>query len=319
MAFQLPDPKVPIFPGINDSPIAPTPQSAGNGADLIAKHNLLVDILNFTLNAQPELISYQTLNQILTLTQATTWYVDPVNGRDDNDGLSRETAFLTLSRASAVAAGYLNPFNYGRSIQLLPGIYNDAYLTGYNNIFLREDIFILGDYNNPDSVQINDTLYHFGGGVYRIQGVTFNTASSSSYCLMVDNSKLQLQKVRFTGEAFTHIYATNHALIEVLDQYIIAGSARDCHIKLNSFSHLNFLANDDESRGIIIDSNLSFKNFVVLTRNSYLSARRTIFTNSVVGSKFLADGNSTIDTDGENINFFPGDTPGVLTKNSYYF
>jgi hypothetical protein len=41
MAF--PDHKIPTFPGINDAPVAPTANKAGNGSNLIAKHNSLCD------------------------------------------------------------------------------------------------------------------------------------------------------------------------------------------------------------------------------------------------------------------------------------
>lgn len=199
--FKLPDPKIPVFPGINDSPIAPTAQSAGNGAHLIAQHNLLVELFNFIPNSLPPADSNSNLDKVLT--RDTVWYVDPANGKDSNNGLSRGEAFITLQKASAVAASYLNPYNYRRQIQLSSGFYSGAYLTGYTNNFFNEYISIIGDFQSPDNVEITDTLYHCGGGTYLIQGVTFNSASSNSYCLMVDNSRLNLQKVYFAGEAFT--------------------------------------------------------------------------------------------------------------------
>lgn len=42
---MLSDYKVPVFPGINDTPRVPTAERAGNGADLIARHNALIDEL----------------------------------------------------------------------------------------------------------------------------------------------------------------------------------------------------------------------------------------------------------------------------------
>ncbi len=316
MSFELPDPKVPVFPGVNDSPIAPTALTAGNGAHLIQQHNLLVDILNFTLNAPSEPNSYPSLNKVLT--EDITLYVDSANGNDNNDGLSAETAFISLQKASAIAASYFNPFNCNRIIKLLSGFYGETYLTGYRNSLRRENILILGNYDNPETVVINEPLYHQGGGLYEIQGVTFTTFSNNS-CLEISNSRLQLRKVQFTGEASIHIYAINQALIEILDNYTIAGSATDSHIKLDSFSHLDFFGKEDWNRDININNDLAFANFVSLTRNSYLSAKCNNFSNSAIGNKFLADGNSVIDTDGENINLFPGDVPGILTKNSHYF
>lgn len=42
MTFNPTELQVPIFTGINDDPIVPTDASAGNGSDLISRHNLLV-------------------------------------------------------------------------------------------------------------------------------------------------------------------------------------------------------------------------------------------------------------------------------------
>lgn len=43
MFFNKDDLQVPVFVGINDNPVVPTDSTAGNGSDLIARHNLLVE------------------------------------------------------------------------------------------------------------------------------------------------------------------------------------------------------------------------------------------------------------------------------------
>lgn len=42
MPFDPTELQVPVFTGINDEPIVPTNTNAGNGSDLISRHNLLV-------------------------------------------------------------------------------------------------------------------------------------------------------------------------------------------------------------------------------------------------------------------------------------
>ncbi len=45
MTVDLSEYKVPVFPNINDAPVAPIASKAGNGADLIARLNGLIDTL----------------------------------------------------------------------------------------------------------------------------------------------------------------------------------------------------------------------------------------------------------------------------------
>lgn len=46
--------KIPVFPNINDRPTVPTAQTPGNGSDLIARHNALVNALNADLKKMEE-------------------------------------------------------------------------------------------------------------------------------------------------------------------------------------------------------------------------------------------------------------------------
>lgn len=56
--------KTPIFPNINDNPVAPIASKAGNGADLISRVNGLIDELQTTLNSLPS--ANATLSWTLT-------------------------------------------------------------------------------------------------------------------------------------------------------------------------------------------------------------------------------------------------------------
>ncbi len=78
--------KIPVFPNINDVSRVSTSEKAGNGSDIIARFNGLIDDLNST--------SFGGLAPILT--QDITWYVDAVNKIDTNNNLTKETAFKTL-------------------------------------------------------------------------------------------------------------------------------------------------------------------------------------------------------------------------------
>lgn len=51
MSVDLNNYKIPIFPNINDIPVQPTANKAGNGADLIARVNGLIEELSTLLNS----------------------------------------------------------------------------------------------------------------------------------------------------------------------------------------------------------------------------------------------------------------------------
>lgn len=58
MPLNLQNRKIPTFVGINNSPVAPTPTSAGNASHLIAQYNGLIDLLESSFsNFFPEAIS----------------------------------------------------------------------------------------------------------------------------------------------------------------------------------------------------------------------------------------------------------------------
>lgn len=83
--------KTDIFPAINDTPRAPTASLAGNGADLIAKLNGVIDYL----------IAEQA-NLSDTWVDDTVIYLSTVIGDDANDGLSVSTPKATVSAAIAL-------------------------------------------------------------------------------------------------------------------------------------------------------------------------------------------------------------------------
>ena len=73
MPYSFSDSLVPVFPGINDIPVIPTDSKAGNGSDLVARHNLLTtsseqsanEVLDLLLATRSELENlYATINQL---------------------------------------------------------------------------------------------------------------------------------------------------------------------------------------------------------------------------------------------------------------
>lgn len=63
--------KVPVFPGINNTPRVPTATLAGNGADLISRHNALVDdLLSGAISSPGKVLQVATSGAAYTSVQA---------------------------------------------------------------------------------------------------------------------------------------------------------------------------------------------------------------------------------------------------------
>lgn len=321
--------KVPIFSGINDIPRNPTAELAGNGSDVIARYNSLIDRLVQLEGDYGRRFNFLT-NKLKTLLYDTIWYVDSVNGNDSNDGLDLSRPVQTLKRACEAAVSYSNPNGCARRIALGNGNFEGCELPGFIPTNSQDFIYIQSVADNPENTTIvgDAALAHCSLGLYRLRSVRIKPSSTSGTCLFINNAHLQLENVIFgqvDQQAHIHIEAHNHSLIEVVSNYKIEGSIYKHHIFLDSLSFMDLSYNtSDANRRAIEVSNYEGcqSSFIRLNRGSYLSCWNTSFPGSneqITGKKFLLTGNSTIDTAGKDINFFPGDEQGEFIQNSQYF
>lgn len=79
---------VPVFPGINDSPVAPTASKAGNGSHIIGLYNELVNSLETALN------SLESAGKHIILDQPTDY---SVVGNENLIVFSNDTGFSSIN------------------------------------------------------------------------------------------------------------------------------------------------------------------------------------------------------------------------------
>lgn len=326
--------KVEIFPNINDLPRLPTAQRAGNGADFINKHNALVD------DIQSNIDYLLSSTELSILSEDKTWYVNQLSGSNSNDGLTPETAFSQLEKATSVATSFINPFgNYQRKIVLAPGLYFSR-LSPFIPSSPSDVIAIEGEPGLRHQISLGFTVVS-GGSLYKFSELSINSrilgTAFLEQGLLVDCAMLWLDNVVFgygtpnpSAAVNKHITCRNHSIIKITGGYEIQESVNVAHIHLDNSSFLDlnhhvYRYEFGESpvstapTTITLTPGLTLANFAVLERNSFLSAKNVTFVGTAIGQKFTADTNSVIDTDSGDIGLFPGDVAGVLTKGSQYF
>jgi len=112
-------------------------------------------------------------NEVVVLTNFLNLYVNPVTGNDNNDGLTANTAFLTINRALSEFRKY-TVIRAVTRIYLAPGVYNQGVNMTY---FSMGNFYLQGDTSNPASVVLDSVTISGSTGGYYISGV--KTASIS--------------------------------------------------------------------------------------------------------------------------------------------
>lgn len=307
--------KVPIFAGKNDVPKAPTAEDAGNGPDLIARFNSLIDSLAGNSNSSGQLV----------LEQNTQWFVDSSNGSDENDGLTEQEPFGSLQKASSVAASYFNPSSYLRQIYLMAGSHNGALLKGFISQGENDYIEITGLATGPEQVIINSPVQIFKSGPYSFSNLAFQCPDRQR-SLIANNARIKIGNVLFTGSTLfgTHITGLNQSFIEVVESYSILGNI-GFHIFLDSMSFMDLTLNTSEfDRTIFVKNDLNFGTFASINKGSYLYVGSTNFfypddnVNNTTGRKYYLSGNSTICAVGRGEDIFPGNAIGQSFHSSIY-
>lgn len=238
--------KITVFPNINDTPVEPTQEKAGNASDLIAKYNQVMVFLDsaftdisFRLqraerinqgiiasvnNFQSKITALQSAvsaltssggsGSALTLSQDTTWYVDGTSGSDDNLGTAFDSPFKTINKASQIAASYKNPSNYRRNILVNAAYYNECVLTSFEPQNENDFITISGNVN-LDFQSLNNCLIGratgiqlYGKGNYLIERFTIGNSTDSEGA-MATSLKVSEGTIKFRNLYFGN-YSGNH-------------------------------------------------------------------------------------------------------------
>ncbi len=246
------------------------------------------------------------ISGLRVLTSNTTFYVDRVNGNDNNDGLSAANAWQTFNKANQeVSRTFLAGFNL--TIQLTDNDDFSLEAPAFDLLypFGSGSYTIQGNSNDRTLVKLprlNITNQRFSG-VALIQDLTVeDTFSTNPRALSIDNSVLKIINLLIRGTGFS-VQLFNNSFLTSEDNDTIFFEYTGGDIFAAFFAARNCTL-DFFAITFNVTGNPTFGNgFLFADENSYIGHRNGSFVGAFSGSQYFTDGNSTIrQANGSDVN-----------------
>jgi len=277
---------------------------------------------NSTITTTPALLWRTRLTSPLTL------YVDVINGSDANNGLAPGSghAFKTIQHAVLVAATDYDLDGNALTIQLADGNYPENVAlfpyTGRGNAGHTGPILIVGNTGSPANVTVTSnslacfTAVECGYFEYDFQGMTLISNSVGGACLLADaGGWIYGDNIIFgTSNSGNHCNAENGGIIE-LNSYTISGNAQNHYFATSGGEIIVTGAGT-----ITLVNNPTFSStFAFTDRLGLIQCPSTqVFTGTATGTRYSANANSVIWTNGAGATFFPGTVGGSTATGGQY-
>ena len=262
------------------------------------------------------------------LTEDRTYYVNS-NGSDSNDGLTVNSAFLTVQAAvNAVSALDVNGFD----VTIMNGI-----ATTTTTVMLKSyvgqtadfrGVMILGDRTTPANIAISvngdGVLADAVQGNWFLDGMKFScTGLGGEGCVhAINGSTVYVGKVDFGACSGSHMYAVNGATILTTEDYAITAAAlRHAFAEFGgALRLLGFSGSTPYTPMTVTMSGVQvYSSFIRSTGLSKIESFAVTYTGgTITGQRYLVQLNSVIDTYGGGVNYFPGDVAGATATGGQY-
>ena len=256
-----------------------------------------------------------------------TFYVDPINGNDNNDGLATGTgAFLTIQAAVNNLSKNVDLIKSGAVIQLADGQHN---VGGGVDLTYPDAVgfavsSIQGNLSSPDNVLVvcspGGSCFFARDGVasWNLNGMQLKTTGNGSQLLSVSQFSVvdcgALAPVNFnSAPGGSHIVASTFGAINMLGNYSVYGGS-GAHINCSNCGYINY-----GSFTVTGASSLTFGTFALCNNCGIINAGGVPMSFSgfgaVTGTKYIVGTNGVISSSGTN---YPGNTGGSSVTGGQY-
>ncbi len=254
------------------------------------------------------------------LTADRTYYVRP-DGSNSNTGLADTSggAFLTIQNAVDVVSGTLDLGGHTVTVQVADGTYTGA-------VTLKEAVgysapgclVIQGNNSTPANVVVSTTGTAIAANainaVWDIRDLKVQTATSG-HCLSAQGAILRFGNLNFGACAESHLFTRAQAQILAIGNYAVSGNA-NAHIGNQGLSFINVAG-----RTVTFSNSPVFGGLFAHTAHAGVTwVFSMTFTNgnTVTGTRYLAEANGVIFTNGGGASYLPGSTGGSAATGGQY-
>lgn len=252
------------------------------------------------------------------LTAGRTYYVDPTDGDDANDGLSAGAggAFATVGKALGVAAG-LDFSGFAVTVQLADDTYAEnvtvPVTVGQADV---GKLIIEGNTTTPSNVLFDlssGTGFYLGMGARAtIRGLKVENSGGRAIYAALAGAYARLSDIEFGACSSAQVVAEAGGHVEFVGDCTVSGDAPNFLYCLTSgrvegFGHTITVSGTPDFSGAFADA------------NQLGSIRTTLtFSGAATGQRYSATLNGIVQTFGGGASYFPGDSAGSTATGGQY-
>lgn len=253
------------------------------------------------------------------LTADRTYYVR-TDGNDSNDGLTNVAGGAKLTIQGAITAINLLDMNSKAvTVQVADGTYTGGVSVGGMQGYGLGSLTIQGNAVTPTNVIISTTsvtAFNCRGNVANpivIKNMKITTATSG-HCIQAQAGvTVQISGIDFGACASYHMDASHQGRITVVGNYTISGGAL-AHCVAEYFGWFQ----KSTAYTVTISNTPAFSSWYALAYCGYLHDMGGTFSGSATGTRYSAQQNGIINTNGGGANYFPGNSAGSTATGGQY-
>lgn len=238
------------------------------------------------------------------------------SGNDSTGDGSVGAPFRQIQKAIDVASSYDQGL-FSTQINVADGAYDPILLKGYVGV---GPIAIIGNAANPGNVTITATSNFAIRGAdhraYNIQGMKLVTNTPGYHCILASQyAQMNLGDIEFGNCGFAHIAATLFSTVTTFGNTTISGDAL-----MHWYFWQHALIQDAGKIKTLTGTPLISIAFAYGREAAGLIANANTFSGAAdTGTKrFDIEQNAYANTNGQPLDYFPGDVAGTATSGYYY-